>query len=170
MIRNLKIVQVDYKYCNYLRMFDNKVTYNYGSKKKRPFVGILFKVNEYEYFAPLSSPKLKHNTIKNNIDILKIKKGLYGVVNFNNMIPVKISNYKVIDLNCIPENKEELKWIFLLKSQLLWLNKNINSVKLRATKLYNMYKENRLPERIKLRCCNFSLLEEKCLEYNKKIS
>ena len=28
MIRNFKIVKVDYKYCDYLRKFDNKVSYN----------------------------------------------------------------------------------------------------------------------------------------------
>ena len=54
---NLKIVKVNTKYCNYLRKYDNKVVYNIGIKELRPFIGVLFKVNKYEYFAPLSSPK-----------------------------------------------------------------------------------------------------------------
>ena len=101
------MVKIDYKYCDYLRKFDNKVAYNSGSKEMRPFIGILFVVNEYEYFAPLSSPKVKHIHMKNNIDIVKIDKGRYGVVNFNNMIPVTPNNYELFDLNAnqkIPMN------------------------------------------------------------------
>jgi len=48
------------------------------------------------------------------------------------------------------------------------LNRNNKDVKGKAIKLYEMYKNNRLPERIRIRCCNFTLLEEKCKEYNKK--
>ena len=161
------MVKIDYKYCDYLRKFDNKVAYNSGSKEMRPFIGILFVVNEYEYFAPLSSPKVKHIHMKNNIDIVKIDKGRYGVVNFNNMITVTPNNYELFDLNATPKNTYELKWQNLLKSQLLWLNKNIKNVKGKAFRLYEKYKSNKLDERIKSRCCNFILLEEKCKEYNK---
>lgn len=38
MYRNLKIVKVDYHYCDYLREFDNKVAYNAGNKELRPFM------------------------------------------------------------------------------------------------------------------------------------
>ncbi len=166
MIRNFKIVKVDYKYCNYLRQFDNKVSYNAGSKELRPFIGILFIVKEYEYFAPLSSPKIKHIHMKNNLDIVKIDGGRYGVVNFNNMIPVTSNNYELFDLKAVPKDTYELKWQNLLKSQLLWLNKNIKNVKGKAINLYEKYKNGKLDERIKSRCCNFILLEEKCKEYN----
>lgn len=166
MIRNFKIVKVDYKYCNYLRQFDNRVSYNAGSKELRPFIGILFIVEEYEYFAPLSSPKIKHIHMKNNLDIVKIDGGRYGVVNFNNMIPVTSNNYELFDLKAVPKDTYELKWQNLLKSQLLWLNKNIKNVKGKAINLYEKYKNGKLDERIKSRCCNFILLEEKCKEYN----
>jgi len=166
MIRNFKIVKVDYKYCDYLRKFDSKVSYNAGLKELRPFIGILFTVEGCEYFAPLSSPKIKHINMKNNIDLVKIDGGRCGVVNFNNMIPVTSKNYELFDLKSVPKDINELKRQNLLKSQLLWLNKNIKSVKGKAVKLYKKYKNNKLPERIKSRCCNFPLLEEKCREYN----
>lgn len=167
MIRNFKIVKVDSKYCDYLRQFDNRVAYNAGSKEMRPFIGILFVVDGCEYFAPLSSPKVKHVHMKNNLDVVKIDKGNYGVVNFNNMIPVTPNNYELFDLNATPKDTYELKWQNLLKAQLLWLNKNIKNVKGKAFNLYDKYKNNKLDERIKKRCCNFILLEEKCKEYNK---
>jgi protein AbiQ len=165
-IRNFKIVKVDYKYCDYLRKFDNKVSYNAGIKELRPFIGILFVVDGCEYFAPLSSPKVKHLTMRNNIDFVKIDNGNYGVVNFNNMIPVTSKNYELFDLNSTPSDTNELKRQNLLKSQLLWLNRNIKNVKGKAIKLYDKYKNDTLPKGIKDRCCNFILLEEKCREYN----
>lgn len=165
MYRNLKIVRVDSHYCDFLRTFDFKVSYNAGFKELRPFIGVLFKINDCEYFAPLSSPKVKHKRLKNTLDMIKIKDGEYGVINFNNMIPVKPDNYELFDLNKVPDNTPELKRQQLLKSQLLWLNKNIKFVKGKAIKLYDKYCDNCLPDRIVQRCCNFTLLEEKCNEY-----
>ncbi len=60
MYRKFKIVKIDSKYCDYLRNFDEKVIYNAFDKELRPFIGVLFIVGKYEYFAPLSSPKEKH--------------------------------------------------------------------------------------------------------------
>lgn len=59
MYKKLKIVKVESKYCNYLRKYDSCVPYNAGTKELRPFIGVLFRVNKLEYFAPLSSPKPK---------------------------------------------------------------------------------------------------------------
>lgn len=88
MYKSFKIVKVDSKYCDYLRQYDNKVSYNAGTKDLRPFIGVLFMIDKCEYFAPLSSPKPKHSKLKNTLDLIKIENGTYGVVNFNNMIPV----------------------------------------------------------------------------------
>ncbi len=167
MIINFKIVIVDSDYCDYLRKFDNKVAYNKNEKILRPFVGILFQMNDYEYFAPLSSPKAKHREMKNTIDFLKIKNGELGAVNFNNMIPVKEGNYSLVDLNQKTLAIEELKYQKLLKEQLSWLNANSNQVKNKSFKLYQLYNNGRLPENIRERCCNFKLLEEKSGEYLK---
>ena len=60
MIKNLQIIRVDTNYCDYLRKFDSRVAYNMNEKEIRPFVGILFKIEDCEDFAPLSSPKQKH--------------------------------------------------------------------------------------------------------------
>ncbi len=47
MILNLKLVRVDYKYCDYLREFDSRVAYNNLAKDTRPYVGILFTIGHY---------------------------------------------------------------------------------------------------------------------------
>lgn len=168
MIKNLLIVRVDSNYCDYLRKFDTKVAYNMNEKELRPFVGILFRIEDCEYFAPLSSPKPKHKKMKNTIDFLKIKNGDLGAVNFNNMIPVIDSYYSLIDLNQTTLTLNEEKYQKLLKEQLAWLNANYIQVKDKSYKLYILYNKGRLPKNIRERCCNFKLLEEKCLEYTER--
>ena len=104
----------------------------------------------------------KYNIIHN-----KIKDGELGAVNFNNMIPVNESNYSLVDLNKETLTIAELKYQKLLREQLDWLNANYKQVKNKSFKLYQLYNNGKLPENIKARCCNFKLLEEKCIEYNK---
>ena len=166
MSNRLKIVKVDSKYCDYLRKYDDKVCYNAGSKELRPFIGILFTIDNCQYFAPLSSPKPKHKSLTNTIDLLKINDGEYGVVNFNNMIPVTSNNYTEFNLNKKTNDKMEMARINLLKNQLRWLNSNKKEVMLKSKLLYNLYKNDKLPTNVKNRCCNFILLEEKCEKYN----
>ena len=167
MILNLKIVRVSSDYCDYLRKFDNKVAYNKYEKELRPFIGILFKIDECEYFAPLSSPKEKHKKMKNTVDFFKIKNGELGAVNFNNMIPVSKNNYSLVELNKETLTISEFKYQKLLREQLEWLNANYYQVKNKSFKLYNLYNNGKLPENIMKRCCNFKLLEEKCKQYKK---
>lgn len=168
MILNLKIVRVSSDYCDYLRKFDNKVAYNKYEKELRPFIGILFKIDECEYFAPLSSPKEKHKKMKNTVDFFKIKNGELGAVNFSNMIPVNKNNYSLVELNKETLTMSELKYQKLLREQLEWLNANYYQVKNKSFKLYNLYNNGKLPQNIMKRCCNFKLLEEKCQQYKLK--
>ena len=164
--KNLKIVKIDSKYCNYLRKYDNKVVYNIGLKELRPFIGVLLIVNKCEYFAPLSSPKEKHKRMKSTLDLIKIKDGEYGVVNLNNMIPVNKNNYIEFDLNKKTNNELDISRIELLTNQLRWLTLNKKEIYTKSRVLYNLYVNNKLPKNVKDRCCNYSLLEDKCNEYN----
>src|SRR5574344_1196392 len=167
MYEKILIVKVDSNYCDYLRKFDNKVTYNAGKKELRPFIGVLFIIDKREYFAPLSSPKEKHKGIPNKLDFLKIDNGKLGAINLNNMIPVTINNYKEFDLNKKVSTKEEQKRIDLLSNQLRWLTANREKLISNSNLLYNLYKSHKLNDNVVNRCCNFILLEKKCKEYNK---
>ena len=46
MILNLKIVRVNSDYFDYLRKYNNKVYYNKFEKEQRPFIWIIFKIND----------------------------------------------------------------------------------------------------------------------------
>ena len=166
MNRKIRIVKVEEKYCDYLRVFDNRVPYNVGIKELRSFIGVLFIIKNCEYFAPLSSPKEKHKLLKNTIDLLKINDGVYGVVNFNNMIPVKSNNYVEFDLSLDNKDKDEVMRINLLRNQLRWLTVNRKEIMNKSRLLYNLYMNDKLPDNVRDRCCNYRLLEEKCNEYN----
>ena len=166
MNNQLMLVKLDTAYCNYLRSFDKKVPYNFNEKELRPFIGVLFRIDNLMYFAPLSSPKPKHLKLKSKLDFLKIDNGKLGAINFNNMLPVTEKNIIKLDLDKDCLTKSEEKYTKLLKEQLFWLNRNKKKIYKLSTDLYNKYISNTLPSRIKDRCCNFPLLEERCIEYN----
>ena len=115
-MKKLVLVRLDPNYCDYLRQFDNKVPYNFDNKELRPFIGVLFEVNNCKYFAPLSSPKPKHKTMKTTLDFLKIAGGDLGAINFDNIIKIDL------DKECLTKTEE--RYIKLLKEQIFWLNRN----------------------------------------------
>ena len=101
-MKNLKIYYIDESYINYLRQFDKNVAYNKNAT--RPYIGIVYTYNNFNYFAPLASPKPKHKSINPKaIDIYKIKDGELGDVNINNMIPTPIEELTEV----LPTIKEE---------------------------------------------------------------
>lgn len=166
MKEELCLVKLDTEYCNYLRKFDDKVPYNYNEKEIRPFVGVLFAIDNCMYFAPLSSPKPKHLRLKAKIDFLKIDNGKLGAINFNNILPVTEKNIIKLDLNKKSVTKSEEKYMILLEKQLHWLNRNSEKLYGRSKKLYEKYLNKTLEKNIYKRCCNFKLLVEKCLLFN----
>ena len=135
----------------------------YDIKVKRPFIGIILKINDINYFAPLSSPKEKHKKMKNNIDFLKINNGRDGVINLNNMIPIPRQNFYKIDIN--EEIKKDKKYGLILKYQIIWCNKNIEKITKNAEKLYFLISNNKANLNIKQRCCDFKFLETKLNQY-----
>lgn len=57
-----------------------------GGSSGRKYIGVVFEINKFSYFAPLSSFKPKHKKMKESVDFIKIKD--YAVIDINNMIPV----------------------------------------------------------------------------------
>lgn len=126
-MNKLKLYRVDVNYIKYLYSFDNKVQYNKEQKdeytRKRPYLGVVLQVNEFEYFVPLEHPREAHQKMKDNIYILKIHNGKYGILGFNNMIPIK--REELIEFNINNENK---KYRQILISQYHFCNKHIKEI------------------------------------------
>jgi protein AbiQ len=161
-IVRLKFYTVDGNYNEYLRKIDFKVQDVSVANKKdtRPFVGILLTVNNIKYIAPLASPKPKHQSMKNQLDFIKINSGLWGAINFNNMIPVTDKLINLIDINS--QNK---KYKELLSNQLTWCNSNKDKIIDTANKLYLEITSKKTNTSLLRRCCDFKLLEERLSEY-----
>jgi len=168
--KRLYLYNVVPEYCDYLRRYDRKVPYNAGNKEKRPFIGIVLKINNHNYYAPLTSPKEKHRKMKNSPDFHKINGGIWGAINFNNMIPIQQDNLTLAEMDIKKNDTDEMiAYKNLMKNQWLWCNENIDVITKKAEKLHALVcdKEKRENPVIQ-RCCNYSLLEEKCLEYSQK--
>ena len=168
MSKKIKFYYVDLKYMEYLKSVDSKVSdVSLENKKdKRKFMGILFEINKLKYLAPLSSKKSKFLKMKNSLDFIKINSGEEGAINFNNMIPV----FDLYIKEYILEEETDINYKKLVEKQLSWCNKEENKSKIlkTATKLYEYMLLDKLPNNIKERCCNFKLLEEKAIEYDKE--
>lgn len=158
----MKFFHIKEDFITYLRQFDAKVAEN--KNQSRPYVGIVLKINSIKYYAPFSSPKTKHKKMKNGKDFRKINNGMYGVINFNNMIPVLDSALIEIGIADITD----VKYRRLLQNQYNSIKSDENGIFRTAENLRKLLfeEEKNLSEHdkiIKQRCCNLMLLEEKYL-------
>lgn len=162
-MEKLNFYTINSTYVKYLNQFDNRILKAYDEKARRPFIGIVLKVEDVLYFAPFTSPKKKHLEMKNTIDFLKIDNGKLGAINFNNMIPIPLDQCIKIDV----ENEKDILYKTLLYKQINWCNEKENNkiILNKAKKLYEKIINKKLPQRIIDRCCDFKMLEEKSKEY-----
>lgn len=151
-------------FITFLRQFDQKVPDN--KNESRPYVGVVLEIETIKYYAPFTSPKLKHKKMKNGKDFRKINNGIYGAINFNNMIPVLASALIEIDI----ANITDVKYRRLLQNQYNYIKADESAILRTAENLRKMIfeNENDLSEHdkiIKQRCCNLPLPEKKYCEY-----
>ncbi len=160
-MERLRLYRVNIDYIKYLYSYDNRVQYTPDKPdsytQRRPYLGIVLKIENYDYFVPLEHPRKQHRKMKNNIYILKIHHGKYGILGFNNMIPINKEN--LIQFNI---NKENNNYRKILISQYHFCNKHINEIKFKALETYNRSQTNNFFKKV---CCNFKLLEEKSKKF-----
>lgn len=159
------MVRIDENYCDYLREYDSRVMFNSDDKSLRPFIGVVFSVNGLDYFAPLTSPKPNFSSRNNSPIFQKIMGGTLGAIKLNAMIPVPPQFVKKIDLNHYCLTDAELNYQNLLKTQVRWINNNVDKIEQKANRLYATYVDKSLAPYFSQFCCNFPLLEEKCREF-----
>jgi protein AbiQ len=164
-MNNLQMYRVKTEYIHYLKKFQDHIWDNKENGRLRPYIGIVIQIEDYNYFAPLSSSKDKHKIMKENLSFIKIEyKGeLKCVINLNNIIPVDKNDLIEFDIN-----QEEKAYSDLLNIEIQEIrkkqNKIINNVKvvyIKTTKFRNE-KQNQWLNNI---CYNFKLLETKMDEY-----
>lgn len=160
---DLKFFTVDEGYIQYLKGFDTNVPDNYSSTK--PFIGILFNINELDYIAPLTSAKPKHAKIKNSSPTaFKVFDGtaegdLLALVQLNNMIPVRKANITKLDVK-----SQDLKYQFLLLKEINYIRAHRDKLLKKASKLYELVVNKKVPNLVNI-SCNFNALEEASSSY-----
>ncbi len=182
MKQTLKWYIVDKEYVRYLRKADNRVQYSEYSNKLKPYIGIVLTIHDFDYYVPISSvgnkpQKIeKYRKMKDDIDIVKLydnNNRLLSVLNLNNMIPIQSKNAKPLKYDEIDNYRQfcnftdKKKYIYFLQIELAILRKNADTISYKATKLYHEKSKNEF-SKISKRTCDLKLLEEKCIEYNKR--
>ena len=155
-MENLRVYRVTDQYVRYLHGADHRVQHNKGSR--RPYVGVVLTVGSYKYFVPMESPKPNHKRLKKSVHIMPLDGGKYGLLGFNNMIPVHPAALIPFDINTEPDRK----YAELLKRQVSFLNRHKADVFDRASKTYYRATGRDSSGFYSTICCDFKKLERAC--------
>ncbi len=155
----LRIYRVQDKYISFLHSRDIRVQYNKG--QRRPYVGVVLLVGEFKYFVPMESPKRNHENIKSGKHIFRLDGGRYGLLGFNNMIPVCDEALIPVDIDAEPDPQ----YASLLRHQASFINNNRAAILEHASQTYYdvVNHQNGFLESIS---CDFKKLERACSQYN----
>ena len=139
-------------------------------KDLRPFVGIVVICDYKQYCVPLSSPKEKHENMKNSVDfhrVLDSKGKLIGVLDFNNMIPVRKDVLKKVDVRIdIYDSAAVQHYKNLVIDQINFCQQNQDIIVAKANKLYRMVRKRNVSGPLKRRCLNWEKLEKVLARYD----
>lgn len=156
---NFNFYEVDTSYVGFLKKFDSKVPNVEYTNHNKFFCGVVFKINDIHYFAPISSNK----TLQKGNILIKEKTGrVLGSLRLNFMFPVPLDLISKKDFS-----KEDYKYQRLLNKELAFVRINQERI-LRETK--SLYKQVIFETPIAKYCCNFKELERAykiyCKEHN----
>lgn len=109
-MEELLFYTIDRNYIKYLSKFEKHISYNKDEiGHSRPYLGIVLKIKEYEYFVPLYSYKKHYEKYKNNPSFFFIydrKSKPLAIIKFSSMIPIP-QNTNVMKL--LEYNKQDIK-------------------------------------------------------------
>ena len=157
----LKFYEVDSEYIDFLRKNgDEKIpNINYENHKKF-FCGIVLTINQFNYFAPVSSYNKKAHTVFLIMDKDKNTKELKPIssLRFSFMFPCPIEYLNQKDFS-----KEDEKYKILLRKELHYCNINREKIKKVANEVYKLGMKKETREKFNI--CDFNKLEEQCTRY-----
>lgn len=143
-----------------------------SGKDIRPFIGVIVICGDKQYCVPLSSPKEKHNTMNNDVDFSKVyspKGKLIGVLNFNDMIPVRDDVIRLLDVNPHKgDSQAMIQYKILARNQLTFCHQNQDAIVRKANKLYRLITGKKANSFLRSRCCDFKNLESVLEKYAPK--
>lgn len=161
---------VKMKYVRNLMNIDHKNIMSVSSqhrKNKRVFIGIIVMLDNHKYCIPLSSveDKPKYSKMSNNITFRKItnKSGeIIGVLNINNMIPVKEEYLIPFDMEIsVSDDEKQRKYKKHCMEELEWCREHEDEIIMLARELHRMVCSNQSFKKRNI-CPDYRLLEQEC--------
>lgn len=161
---NIKIYEINPAYINYLVPYAPHLFHNSkkGQANERKYIGVVLQINGMDYFAPLSSFKPKHKTMKDGLDFIKIKN--YAVINLNNMFPVPAGECSYVNIGSV----KDPAYRALLLSEYRFIKSVQEKIRKNAAALYKHKIANGNETALAKRCNDFALLESVCKKYKHK--
>lgn len=158
---SLELYEIAPQYIAYLSTFE---THLFRNKKihqnfSRKYVGIIFSINGFDYFAPLSSFKEKHKRLSETVDFIKI--GSYAVINLNNMFPAPKEQCTKIDIAKL----NNVHYKSLVRAEYRIIRQKTELIISNARSVYDHKWLNDGKSKLSRRCNDFRLLEEKCADW-----
>lgn len=177
-MNDLKLYEISEEYISYISTVEK---YVFSSKEDnrnhtRKYLGIVYSINGYNYYIPLSSPKntdyrMEHGVSKIRASIIPIIRitaqspsgelELKGTLKLSNMIPVPTSELTLYDV----EHEPDSLYKALIHKEMLFIRKNKNKIIQNAKILYKQKKENSPSIGYLKSTVDFSLLEQKHDEF-----
>lgn len=172
-MNELKLYEISEEYISYISTAEKNV---FSSKENdrnhtRKYLGIVYIINGYNYYIPLSSPKNSDYRMENGrrtirgsiVPIIRITSQsssgeleLKGTLKLSNMIPVPASELTLYDM----EHEPDLFYKALIHKEMLFIRKNRNKIIQNAKILYKQKKENNPTIGYLKSTVDFSLLEQ----------
>lgn len=165
----LHFYNVDKEYVRYLQKAEREyrgftkvpnMEYDVGHEDKL-VCGVILNINDFKYYVPVSSYKKQQ---RNNILIILDDRynPIKGSLRFNYMFPI---NDKYVAVRDFSKEKTQNRKLFLHR-QLVYCDSIRNDIYNKALETYNDVIDNKDEDLVK-NSCNFKLLEEKCIEYER---
>ncbi len=153
----LKLYRVKDHYLNFLREKEPKIPMNKPSGKKRPFVGMVIKIDNIDYLSPLSSKKYSKQTDFK----IKIANEQKSTIRFSYMFPIR--KEAIIEINFTQEYEADPKYTALLINEYSYINQHRDKIYKIASRTYNNIINKK--QNFEIFCCDFLMLEELSKKY-----
>ncbi|MDD3416957.1 MAG: type III toxin-antitoxin system ToxN/AbiQ family toxin [Lachnospiraceae bacterium] len=171
-MENLELYSVSDQYISYLRKTVPNVYSNKEGQRShtRKYLGIVFKIENYKYYIPLSSPKDSDYILQNGKNVIRkstltilriISEGisgedeLKGTVRISNMIPVPDSELELYDV----EQETDTTYKDLIQKELIFIRKSKKTIIKNAGLIYKQKKMGQCEAGYMNSILDFSVLE-----------
>ena len=173
-MKKIRLYTVKREYIDYLSQFDNNIMHSDGEnyKSERKYIGIVLSIGEYNYFAPLSSPKDSDYFYKNGKK--HIRKSIVPIIRLITQEGILLSKVKLCSMIPVPsdcltlydyDNERDIKYKTLIAKEIICLRKQKDLIFKNAQILYNQKINNYEGINYLKSTVNFILAEKYCSKY-----